>query len=315
MQWSLVVVSFLTLTSGTRSAPHQGKSGKFNSDASVSLRSTYARLVKAAAQVEKLTGDASLLTKGKRSKAVEKALVQDPRKLMNDAAQLEKKAYAVIGKKPPAKHRKAGNGLKAAYREMLAAAEGVELVRRRSNGLTAKQVAAFAAEVKEDPEEVEEEVEELKEDIEEAEEVVEDKVEDLEEAKVAEEAADDTEAAAEAGAAHAAADQALAEADHEQAGGHELVGEALGDEKRQEEGAADKAEAAAEVEATTAEHEAADAEHAEADKVDDAHEEKVDEAEDELEDAHEEHQEAVEEHNEVADEDVEAPEEPEVEDQ
>jgi len=312
MRWSFVAFSFLALASGTRSAPHHGKSG--NGDASVSLRSTYNRLVKAAAEVEKLTGDASLLTKKKRSQVIKlagKGFVQDTQRIISDAARLERKAYAVMGKKPPAKHQKSGHGLKAAYREMLAAAKGVELVRRSSNGLTAKQITKFAAE--EDPEEAEEAVEELKEDIEEAEEDVEDKVDDLKEAKAAEETADDKEVAAEAGAAEAAADQALAEADHEQAGGHELVGEATGDQEQQEQGAADKADAAAEVEATTADHEAADAAHAEADQVDDAHEEKVDQAEEKLEDAVDEHNEAVEEHNAHPEaEDVEKPEDPEV---
>jgi len=295
MQWSLVAFSFLVLASGTRSSPKQGKMGKSsNPDASVSLRSTYNRLVKAAAQVEQLTGDASLLTKGKRSKAAERALVQDPQMLMHDAVQLVNKAYAVIGKRPPAKQ--SANDLKAAYREMLAAAEGIELVRRQSGDHT-----AFVAAVHEDPEKIESDVEKLKEDMKEAEEEVDEKKEDLKEVKEAEEKVDDKKATAEAEAANKAANQELAEAEHEQHGGHEMIGEATRDKEKQEKGAADKAEAKAEVAAATEEHKAADEAAEKADKVDDAHEEKVEKAEEKLEEAEEEHHEAIDEHNEKND--------------
>lgn len=298
MKWLLLAFSSLALVSGARTSPQQGKIGNSeNQSTQVLLRSAYDRLVKAAAQVEKSTGDASLL-KGKRSKAAEKALVQDPKAIMNDATQLKTKAYDIVGTKPPLSQQNSGSELKAAYHELLAAAEGVELVRRHADSLPEDKITAFAAEVKKDPEKVEEDLKTLKEDMKEAEEDVEAAEKELKEAKAAEDAKDDKEASAEAAAANKAAKQGLAEADHEQHGGHELVGEALGDKKREEEGAANKAEAKAEVEAATAEHKAADAAHAEADKKDDAHEEKVDKAEEKLEEAQEKHVEAVEAHNE-----------------
>lgn len=306
MQRLFLAFSFVALASGTRSAPQQGKVNKpENQAASVSLRATYDRLVEAAGQVEKLKGDASLLGKGKRSKAAERALVQDPQMLVSDAVQLVSKAYAVIGKKPPASQQK--SDLTAAYHEMLAAAEGVELVMRQTDHLAPEKVTAFAAELK-DPEKVEEDVNKLKEDMKEAEEEVEDAHDELKEAKHAEDKVDDKEATTEAEAANKAAKQALAEADHEQHGGHEIVGKAEEDKARQEKGAADKAEAKKEVEAATEEHKAADEAHAEADKVDDAHEAKVDAAEEKLEEAEEEHHEAIDAHNEHPEaEDVEKP--------
>lgn len=309
MQRLLVAFWFLVLASGTRTAPQQGKIGKSeNQTASVSLRSTYDRLVKAAAQVEKITGDASLLSKAKRSKATERALVSDPKTLMSDAEHLINKAYGVMGKKAPASQTKSADELKAAYHEVLAAAEGVELVRRNADSLAPEKLTAFAAQVKEDPDKIEADVKKLEDDMKEAEEDVETAEKGLKEAEAAEEKVDDKEATAEAEAANKAAKEALAESDHEQHGGHELVGEALGDKERQEKGAADKAEAAKEVEVAAAEHKEADAAHAEADKVDDAHEEKVDAAEEKLEKAEDDHHEAIDAHNEHPEaEDVEKP--------
>lgn len=296
MQQLLVAFMGVALASGTRTAPHQGKiDTSENQTTPVLLRSAYDRLIKAAAQVEKITGDASLLSKGKRSKAAERALVEDPKMIMSDAAQLVDKAYAVLGTKPPSP--KPDEELKVAWHEILLAAAGVEDVRRHADTLPAQKIAAFVAEVKSDPEKIEEDVNKLEEDMKAAEEDVESAEKELKEAKAAEDKADDKEASTEAAAANKAAKQALAEADHEQDGGHELVGKAEGDKKKEEVAAADKAKSEEKVAAATEEHKAADAAHAEADKVDDAHEDKVDEAEEKVEDAKEEHVEAIEEHN------------------
>jgi len=253
MQRKLVALSFLVVAFGIRTAPSQG--------APVLLRSAYNRLVKAAAQVEKITGDASLLSKGKHSKAAQRALVEDPQKISKDALHLATLAYAVMGNKPPTSQQKPTSKLNAAYHELLAAAEGIELVRRHADSLAPAKLAAFAAEVQKDPEvdEPAPEVEKLEEDIEEAEKETEATEKDaevtkteLEVAAAAEEKHDDKADITEAEAAVKAADQGLAEASHEQHGGDELVGKAetaldkdLGHEGKedQEKEAAEKAEA------------------------------------------------------------------------
>jgi len=294
----LVAFSFIVAVCGTRTTPQQGKIGKTETQPRVLLLSAYDRLVKAAARVEKITGDASLLSKGKHSKVAARVLVEDPKKISSDALHLVTQAYAVMKTKAPTLEKKPTNELRTAYHEILAAAEGIELVRRNADAIAPEEVAAFALEMQKDPDEVEADVKQLEKDMEEAEEDVGAAEKKLEETVAAAEKHDDKADTTEAEAANKAAKQALAEADHEQHGGDELVGKVEGDKKRQEEGAAKKAEAKGEVEAATAEHKAADAAHEEADKVDDAHEEKIEKAEEEHEEATEKHEAAVEAHNE-----------------
>lgn len=303
MQGCLVAFSFLAFSSATRTSPQHGKLNRpADQAAPVQFLSAYDRLIKAAAEVEKLAGDASLLSKDKRSKAAAHALVQDPEKISRDALQLAAQAYDVMGSKPPAPQAKPIDELHAAYHEILAAAEGIELVRRRAATLAPEKVTAFAALLlRNGPDKVEQDVKTLKEDMEEAEEDVEAAEKKLKEAEATEEKTDDKDDVTEAEAANKAAKQALAEADHEKHGGHELVGKAEGDKARQEEHAAKKAEAKAEVEAATAEHKEADAVHEVADKADDKNEVKTAQAEENHAEAQDNHEEAVEAHAEHPD--------------
>jgi len=265
--------------------------------APVKLQAAYERLVKAASQVEKLAGDASLLSKGKGSKErKERVLVQDPKTIASDAVKLATQAYAVIGSKPPKSKGKDADELHAAYHEILAAADGIELVRHKANP---EKMIAFAATM--DPDEVEGDVKNLVEDMKEAEEEMEDAEKELEKIAEHEEKSDDKHDVTESTAAKEAADQALAEADHEQHGGDQLVAKAEGDKAAEEKAAAKKAEAKADVEEETAEHKEADAVHEAHDKEDDKHEEKLAAAKEEHEEAKEEHEESVEDYNEHPD--------------
>merc|ERR1719379_3322350 len=163
--------------------------------------------------------------------------------------------------KPPQSQQKPGDELKSAYHEILAAAEGIELVRRHAGTLSSEKLATFAAEVNADP--VEDDLKKLEEDLKVAEEDMEATEEELEKAKAKETNTGDKDDVTEAHAANKAANQGLPEADHEIHGGDELVGKAEGDKN---------AEAKVEVKTATAEHKTADAAHEEADDKDDAQE-------------------------------------------
>lgn len=291
---------FLTSVCGSSPGPEQGKIEKPQDRAAPAvlkalLKSDYDRLVKAAAQVEKLTGDASLLSKGKHSKAAERVFVQDPKAITSDAAQLVAQAYAVMETKPPQSQQKPGDELKSAYHEILAAAEGIELVRRHAGTLSSEKLATFAAEVNADP--VEDDLKKLEEDLKVAEEDMEATEEELEKAKAKETNTGDKDDVTEAHAANKAANQGLAEADHEIHGGDELVGKAEGDKNAEEAAAAKKADAKVEVKTATAEHKTADAAHEEADDKDDAQEDRVEKLEKALEEHKENYKDAKEAHD------------------